>query len=228
MRQARVGLFSALPPQDEGARYDAHAAAHDRLVGSTLYNRLAWSASTESYRGFARRALASTEGPVLEAGSGTAVFTAEAYVEAARSGRAIVLVDRSLDMLEAARDRIARLNGGAAPRSVQFVQADLLDLPFESGTFGCVLSMGTLHLFASAERVARSLAGVVEPGGGIYLTSLVAETALGRRYLALLARMGEVAPPRSFAEARAQVEGILGAVDSDRDGSMAYFVGRAK
>lgn len=228
LRQARPGILSTLAPDDEGARYDARAAAYDRLVGSTLYNRIAWSASTEGYRAFVREALAQTAGPFLEAGCGSAVFTAEAYAEAARSGRPVVLVDRSLDMLAAARDRLIGANGGAVPDGVRLVQADLFDLPFEPGTFGGALSMGMLHLFESAEEVARSLAGVVAPGGGVYLSGLVAETTVGRRYLALLARAGEVAAPRRFSEVQAAVEAGLGHLaEARRDGSMAYFTGRA-
>lgn len=225
LRHARSGIFSSLQPDDEGARYDARAAAYDRVVGSALYNRVAWSASTAGYRAFARRALASTDGPFLDAGCGSAVFTAEAYVEAAQTDRPMVLVDRSLDMLEAARDRIARANGGSAPRSIQFVQADLFALPFGHRSFGGVLSMGTLHLFASVETVASSLADVVRPTGGVFLSGLVAETALGRRYLGLLERAGEVAPPRRLDVLRAAVAaGLEGAVESSRDGSMGYFV----
>ena len=228
LRPVRDGLLSALPPDDEGAHYDARAAAYDRLVGNALYNRIAWSASTAGYRAFAREALAATRGPFLDAGCGSAVFTAEAHVEAARAGRTVVLVDRSLDMLNAARDRIARANGGAVPPSLKFVQADLLRLPFPPGMFGGALSMGTLHLFESVESVARSVAEVVEPGGGVFLSGLVAETALGRRYLALLARAGEVAAPRRFERVRDAVAAGMGdPVEARRDGSMAFLTGRA-
>jgi ubiquinone/menaquinone biosynthesis C-methylase UbiE len=150
------------------------------------------------------------------------------YIEFAQAERPFVLVDRSLDMLEAARDRITHMNGGAVPRSIQFVQADLLDLPFGVGTFGGVLSMGTLHLFASVEAVAHSLIGVVRPSGGVFLSGLVAETFLGRRYLALLARTGEVSALRRFEDMRAAAEAGLGcAVEASRDGSMGYVVGWA-
>lgn len=228
LRAVRPDLWSALPPGDEGARYDARAAAYDRLVGHALYNRLAWSASTDGYRAFARQALASTRGAFLDAGCGSAVFTADAYADAARAGRPLVLVDRSLDMLDAARDRIARASGGAVPASVQFVQADLLDLPFRPGTFGGALSMGTLHLFPSVEAVARAVGVAVEPGGGVFLSGLVAETPVGRRYLALLARVGEVAAPRRFEAVRdAVAAGLGGRVEARRDGSMAYLAGRS-
>ena len=129
-------------------------------------------------------------------------------------------------MLEAARERIVRLNGGVIPDSVHFVQADLFDLPFRPGTFGCVLSMGMLHLFSSAESVARALGTVGKPGASIFLSGLVAETTVGKRYLALLARAEEVAAPRRFRDVQAEIERGLGTpVEADRDGSMGYFVG---
>jgi SAM-dependent methyltransferase len=220
-REARPGILSVLPPNDEGAHYDARAAAYDRVVGSPLYNRLLWSTSASGYHAFARAALASGTGPVLEAGCGSAVFTARAYVE---SDRPAVLVDRSIGMLEAARDRLAAAGGGTHPPHVTLLQADLFDLPFERGAFGSVLSMGMLHLFEDASEVVRPLDRVRAEGGSLHLSGLVAETPVGKRYLALLHRSGEVATPRRFAEVRAGVEAaVREPVAASREGSMAYY-----
>lgn len=125
-----------LPPDAEGAPYDSRAAAYDRVVGSTLYNRLIWGASTDLYRAFARRAVASGDGPLLDAGAGSAVFTDRAYAD---TDRPLILVDRSLGMLEAARDRIAKRAGGSLPASVTLLQADANELPLRdtSSPWGC-------------------------------------------------------------------------------------------
>ena len=77
------------------------------------------------------RALKSGEGPFLDVGSGSAVFAAEAY---ARASRPLVLVDRSIGMLQAARDRIAKLAGGALPDRITLLQVDAIDLSFRSGS----------------------------------------------------------------------------------------------
>lgn len=136
-----------------------------------------------------------------------------------------MLVDRSLGMLEAARGRLAKAAGGSVPANVYLLQADLLDLPFEPEAFGSVLSMGMLHLFESVEDVVRPLARVRSRGGALFLSGLVAETAVGKRYLALLRRAGEVATPRRFSEVRAAVEAAAGGrVEAEREGSMGYYV----
>lgn len=193
LRDARPEISSVLPPDAEGARYDARAAAYDRVVGSALYNRLIWGASTDRYRAFARRAVASADGPLLDAGAGSAVFTAEAY---ANTDRPVLLVDRSIGMLEAARDRITELSGGALPSSVYLLHADANQLPLRTGSIQTVLSMGMLHLFSDIGAHVEELARVLERAGRLWIMSLVAEQAPGSYYLRLLHKAGEVARPR--------------------------------
>ena len=221
VQEVRPGLWSALSGPGDAALYDARAAAYDRVVGSTLYNRLAWGAAAARYRAFAQRAVTAADGPLLDAGSGSAVFTADVYASAARP---IVLVDRSLGMLEAARARLQRaLPGGEATGRFVLVQADLFDLPFQEAAFGTVLSMGMLHLFEDRAVLARRLHAFLKPGGRLFMTSLVAERAVGRAYLSALHRAGEVAAPRTYLALRAELEAALGAVAAERDGSMAYL-----
>lgn len=221
LREVRPDIVSALPPDAEGAPYDSRAAAYDRVVGSALYNRLLWGASTERYRTFARRSVAAGDGPLLDAGAGSAVFTAEVYAEA---DRPLLLVDRSLGMLEAARDRIAQQAGGAVPSSVTLLQADANDLPLRNGVIETVLSMGMLHLFDDVAGHVAELGRVLTPGGALFAMSLVAEQWPGRAYLRLLHRAGEVAPPRTFDEMQEGVASGLGAaVDGEREGCMGFL-----
>ncbi len=56
LREARPGIMSVLPPDAEGAHYDARAAAYDRGVGGALYNRLLWGTSAERYRALTAQA----------------------------------------------------------------------------------------------------------------------------------------------------------------------------
>ncbi len=42
-----------------GGSYDRRAAAFDAMVGSPLYNRIAWGTSPDAYRTFAAQAVAS-------------------------------------------------------------------------------------------------------------------------------------------------------------------------
>ena len=88
-----------------------------------------------------------------------------------------MLVDRSLGMLARAAQRL----GGPHPAPVALVQADLFDLPFLPGQFTSVACHGLLHLFDDLAAVLRVLSGQVAAGGSLYVTSLVAETAIGSR-----------------------------------------------
>lgn len=193
LREARSGIASVLPPDAESASYDSRAAAYDRVVGSALYNRLLWGAFPDRYRAFARRAVAAGGGPLLDAGAGSAVFTAGAYVN---TDRPLLLVDRSLDMLEAARNRIADRAGGTLPSSLALLQADANNPPLRAGCIGTVLSMGMLHLFDDVAGHVAALGRVLAPGGTLYAMELVAEQRPGRYYLALLHRAGPHGPYR--------------------------------
>ena len=214
LRPARATVVSALPAGDEGARYDRRAAAYDRLIASRLYNRLAWGTSPSRYAAFAAEAVAAGSGRLLDAGCGTATFTAAAYRGACRP---LVLIDRSLDMLERAAQRLAD-----APAA--FVQADLLDLPFSAGRFSCVACFGVLHLLDDPWAALAALRDQLAPGGQLFASMLVADRAVGHAYLDALHRAGEVAQPRRAEHLAGAAQGVFGAsVDVQRTGSMAWL-----
>lgn len=183
-----------------GAPYDRRAAVYDRLVRSRTYNRLAWSAAPDDYTRFASAAIASAQGPLLEAAAGSAAATAELH---ARSRRPTVLVDLSRVMLERAARRIAAASGhdgSEAPAHIRLVQADLLALPFPAHGFTTVLGLGLTHLFDDLPVLVSALRSQLAPGGELHLAGLVAQTRRGRRYLEVLHRAGEVARPRTAEE----------------------------
>lgn len=183
--------------QGSGAPYDRRAAVYDRLVRSPIYNRLAWSASPADYATFAAAAIASADGPLLEAAAGSAAATAELH---ARSSRPTVLVDLSRNMLERAGQRIALACNEDAqnvPSHVRLVQADLLALPSSFGGFTTILGLGLTHLFDDVPKLVEALRGPLTPGGRLHLAGLVAETRRGGRYLEVLHRANEVAEPRT-------------------------------
>lgn len=228
LRPAGDQIWSVMPEGGVGQRYDRRAAAYDRVVGSRLYNRLLWGSSPSAYASFAAQAVRSGRGPMLDAGCGSLVFTAGIYPGA---DRPLVLMDQSLGMLEAARDRL-RAVGGVFPADTVLLQADLWDMPFMAECFSSVLSMGMLHLFEDVEGVVSRLARVVTPDGALFLSSLVSQTWVGRRYLAALHRAGEVAAPRTEQQLLTTLHraapGQSGRIESRVEGSMAFLqVGRA-
>lgn len=201
-----------------GAPYDRRAAVYDRLVRSRLYNRVAWGCAPGDYEAFAAEALASADGPVLEAAAGSAAATAALH---RRSGRPTVLVDLSRPMLERAARRLAR-DGTAVPARIRLVQADVTALPGgPPERFTTILVLGALHLFDDVDALLAPLRARLAPGGRMYVSGLVAETARGRRYLEVLHRAGEVAAPRGVDELRA----ALGDPEDFRTaGCMAFAV----
>lgn len=194
---------------DAGAPYDRRAATYDRLVRSRTYNRLLWGTRPDDYEAFAAAAIAEDDGPLLDVGAGSAAATAPLH---AASGRPTTLVDTSTAMLERAAERIG---DGAA--HVRYLQADALALPLDGG-FTTVMCMGCLHLFEDPKRLLDALLAQAAAGGTVHVTALVAETTIGRRYLGVLHRAGEVATPRTADE----LASALGGIELDVRGSMAY------
>lgn len=222
VRKVASGIYSVFSPGTDEATYDSRAQAYDQVVGSWLYNRLMWGVSTETYHQFVQHALNSGEGAFLDAGAGTAVFTADAYAE---TSRPLILVDRAAGMLEAARDRIAERTGGSLPERVTLLQADAANLPFRAGSVKTVLSMGLLHVVGDMSACAKELFRLLRPGGTLYATSLVTDRAFGRQYLRLLHKAGEVAEPKAQEELRARIESALGrSIDTEREGNMAFLI----
>jgi ubiquinone/menaquinone biosynthesis C-methylase UbiE len=210
-------LLSALGDEERASLYDRHAHAYDGLVGNRLYNRVVWHSSTASYAGFAAAAVSDGDGPLLDVGCGTAMFTAASYRV---TGRPVVLVDRSLGMLARAAERLADTD----PSRVVLVRADLFDLPFRPGSFATVVCHGLLHLFDDPGRVLRVLRGQAAPGGAVYATSLLGETPLARQVLRLMHRAGEAAPPRREVDLSSVACTELGDdVQLRREGAMAFL-----
>jgi SAM-dependent methyltransferase len=226
VRMVAEGVYSVLPPGLPSPPYDGRAKLYDRLIGSRAYNRLAWGIEPAAYMAFAKAAADSGEGPLLDAGCGTLVSTARIH---AGSARPTVLVDLSIDMLSAARDRLVSI-AGRRPDNLVLLQADLRDLPFREQSFGAVLCPGMLHLFEDVESITLELARVARAEARIFASSLVAERRIGRSYLALLHRAGEVARPRSAVDLLSRLHsrgsGLAAPVEARTTGSMSFIIAR--
>jgi SAM-dependent methyltransferase len=228
-RSARLvgpDIWSVMPTGTPAPTYDGRAKLYDRLIGSSLYNRVAWGIDPAAYAAFAQEAARSSTGPFLDAGCGTLVSTAMVH---AKCSRPTVLIDLSIDMLQVARSRLLQ-SLDALPETLVLLQADIRDLPFRDGVFATVLCPGMLHLFEPVEAITRELARVVAHGSHIFASSLVAERLIGRGYLALLHRAGEIAQPRTEAELLARLNtatsGLAAPVAARRKGSMSFMVAK--
>ena len=181
------GIETALPEAERAADYDRIALGYDLLVGNAIYNRLVWGCPKSAYREAAQRFFDSCrEGPVIDFGCGSLVFTADTY--RGREDR-LTLFDRSLGMLQRGRKRLPEGD---------FVQGDAFDPPFEPGSFAGAMSWGMLHLFGTGSAYLSRLRDLVRPGGIVALGTLVlADRPLGDRWLHALHKRGEAAVPQT-------------------------------
>ena len=184
-------FFSVFPEANRKSDYDFNAKFYDFIVPNPLPQKLIWKNSLEDYHNFCVKALNSAEsGAVLDAGCGSLVFTARAYSEC--HNRPILLLDRSLVMLQKAAKRLTEING-RIPENILLLQADIFDLPFREKTFATVNSFGMLHLFDDTKTFLDSLNHVLNENGRMYLLVLLGETPLGKFVTNIFKRTGEIA-----------------------------------
>jgi hypothetical protein len=85
-----------------------------------------------------------------------------------------------------------------------------------------------LHIFDDVGRITAELSYVAQTGSRIFLSSLVSNRAISRRYLQALHRVGEVAAPRRYSDLlsslRKSVPGLMVEDQSHLEGGMAFIV----
>jgi SAM-dependent methyltransferase len=96
---------------------------------------------------------------VLDAGCGSG-YSTSLWMSPTWTGPAWLGVDLS-SAIDVAQERL-----GSIPNT-HFVQADLMQLPFEENSFDAIVSEGVLHHTPSTELALKSLVAVLEPGGEI-------------------------------------------------------------
>lgn len=213
----------AIDATTAGGSYDRSAGLYDAVVGNPLYNRLVWGVPVSAYADACRAVLdRAPPGPLLDLGCGTLCFTSDAYLAA--TDRPILLVDRSIAMLQLARDRLLRA-AGAFPSHITLVCADALALPGSTASFAAAVSWGVYHVLPDHGLLPRVLSTSLKPGGVWAFSALVTDRACGAAYLRLLARSGEVATSQSQDGISRTLIAAGLAHRSSRVGNMAFFQG---
>lgn len=165
----------------EGWRgWDDYAAFYDWENAQTVMRRDV---------AFWQRLAAAADGPVLELGCGTGRIT----VPVARSGAAVVGIDRSLPMLERASRKLRR---GQLTRHARLVRGDIRYLPFRRTRFPLVMApYGILQSLTREQDLAATLASAaaVMPKGGRFGIDLVPELPRWSEYEARKTMSGRMA-----------------------------------
>lgn len=124
---------------------------------STAYDRISTPQFSWGRKVMDRLSLRGNE-IVLDAGCGTGKLTRE-LLELLPNGR-VVALDVSQNMLDAAQANLGQEFGDR----VEFVAADLLDLPFQ-GLFDGIFSTAAFHWVPDQERLFQGLYRSLKPGG---------------------------------------------------------------
>jgi len=193
------GILSVLPKGERAAHYDKIAGVYDAVIGSGWYNRWMWGNTLAQYDDFAIRALTGTDGPVLDAGCGSLVFTGHIYQQCTAPA---LLMDLSLGMLRRAASRIDDRH----PRLL--LQANLYDLPFPDASFDRVCSFAISHVPDNRVSMFKQLRRVIRPEGKLFLSSLVTGARIGDLWAKILRLLGELAAPYSADELAAELRSV--------------------
>jgi ubiquinone/menaquinone biosynthesis C-methylase UbiE len=215
--QIDPNIWSVMPMGERAASYDSMARAYDWLIGNSVYNRLVWGNWSKVYRDAAADALkGAPDGPILDCGCGSLVFTSDAYQNVAADR--MILFDRSLEMMRRGAKRL--------PKGT-FLQGDALALPFADESFPLCLSWGLAHIFGSGSGLFAELRRVTQTRGLVKLSMLVlADRSPGDRVLPQLHKRGEIAQPEHADSVRRAFARHFTIEDDVLRGNMLFLTGR--
>jgi SAM-dependent methyltransferase len=141
---------------------------------------------------------------VLDVAAGTGNIA----LRAAQAGAQVVGLDLTPELFTVARRRAAQLNV-----TVDWVEGDAEDLPFEDSSFDRVLSVFGVQFAPRHEIVARELARVCRPGGQIGVVNWTPEGLIGELFAIMgryLPKPPDYASPPPLWGSEAHVRELLG------------------
>lgn len=180
-----------------GRFYRMYDAVAERPELARVFGRLLWGADTRRFYGAMAEVGRVPAGDTIldvPCGGGPAFR----HLPAPRPGRYLA-VDLEPEMLERARAE-ARRRGG---EGIEFVQADVEQLPFDDGTADFCLTSAGLHCFPRPATALAEIARCLRPGGRLVGTTAV--LGAGLRQDALIAfyrRLGPFGPGGTVEDLR--------------------------
>ena len=206
---------------DNHAPYDSKAKRYESAVSSTIYNLVMWGTTPSDYVRFAKQALDSCSGTVLDVGCGGLCHTAKLYAQSAKD---LILIDYSIVMLQLGKARIQK-QANSFPANIHMLHADAFHLPFSPSSIDNVVSFGVMHLFKPKQEYVISLLDVLKPGGKFYFTSLTTDRRLSRPYIRFLEQKHELTQGLSSSEVVALFDGKTSVLHHKTIGSMVFVWG---
>jgi SAM-dependent methyltransferase len=136
---------------------------------------------------------------------------------AAREGATVVASDLSPGMVERGRAR-----SQAEDYGIEWVEADVEDLPFDDGRFDCVGSVFGAMIAPQPRRAAEEMFRITRPGGTVVMTAwtpdskLVELFSVGRRYVPSPPDMPAIEEWGNDETVRERFDGLAGRIQLER------------
>jgi len=220
-RKIDADIYSVLDNY-AGAAYDSKARIYEKLVSKKLYNKIIWGTSPEDYKEFARKAIHSSSGKLLDAGCGGLIQTAEIYLQARNQ---CILVDNSVEMLKIAKGRLSK-EGGKLDRHIKLLQADVFHLPFPDNTFDTVCSFGMIHLFDNKSEFVDEVLRTLKIGSSFYFSTMTTKRFISKIYMSQLRKINEFGELFSEEQTLSLFDNEALSVECYMKGSMLFIEGR--
>jgi len=162
-----------LPNKENKAKY-VQETFNSIASNYDLMNKLMTFGLDKSWRRLAvKRSELKEGGTGLDVCCGTGMLTMEQARAAGPAGR-IIGLDFSKNMIAVARQNIRDFE---FKDSIQFIQGDAMDLPFENNAFDCVTVGWGLRNVPDILKTVQEMARVVKPGGKVISLDMAQPTA---------------------------------------------------